>query len=101
LPKELNRNALVGRWMHSHEEDTDAHTVFRPATFAFPPSRGRKGFELRSDGSMTSFGVGPTDRRESSEGKWKLSGEELTLEGDERKSHKIASVDKEKLVVQK
>ena len=78
--------ALVGRWLHSHEEDTEAELVYRPATYHFPPSRGRAGFELRPDGTAVDLGIGPTDRREESPGSWRLEGNSLILEraGDSR-----------------
>jgi hypothetical protein len=71
---------LLGRWLHSHEEDTDAELVYRPATYRFPPSRGRTGFELRPDGTMVESGIGPTDRRAESPGTWRLSGNTLVLD---------------------
>jgi hypothetical protein len=43
---------LHKRWLHSYEEDTETEAVYRPESYAFPPSRGpRPGFELRPDGS--------------------------------------------------
>ncbi len=46
--KVVDRSRLCQRWIHSHEEDTDTEMVYRPADFAFPPSRGRTGFENRT-----------------------------------------------------
>lgn len=74
--------ALAGRWLHSHEEDSGGETVYRPAGFAFPPARGRQGFELRADGSYADLGPGPTDKPEETEGgAWALEGGRLTLGG--------------------
>ena len=102
MPKKQSRMSVVGHWVHSREEDTPTETVFRPSTFAFPLSRGRKGFELRPDGSMTDFGIGPTDRRQAAQGKWSLDEEGvLTLEAKDRRSLAIVSADKDKLVVRK
>ena len=53
---------LLQHWIHSHEEDTDTEMVFRPASFNFPPARGRKGFELSPDGTLIDYRIGPTDR---------------------------------------
>jgi len=41
----IKRAQVAGRWVHSHEEDTDDEMVFRAADsgYAFPPSRGRAG----------------------------------------------------------
>ncbi len=39
----IARDALAGRWVHSHEEDTDDEMVFRAADsgYRFPPARAR------------------------------------------------------------
>jgi hypothetical protein len=47
-------------WVHSHEEDSDEEMVFRPAAYEFPPSRGRRSFELKPDGILAEGGIGPT-----------------------------------------
>ena len=74
--KRIDPAALRRRWVHSHEEDTEGERVFRPASFAFPPSRGRSAFELRADGSFAESAPGPTDRPEETEGgRWKLEGD--------------------------
>jgi hypothetical protein len=70
---------LQKRWLHSHEEDTPGRTVYRPADYPFPPSRGRKGFELDRDGKLVEIGVGPTDRSTQTQGRWRLIGDK-TLE---------------------
>jgi len=73
--------ALYGHWRHSHEEDSDGEMVFRPAQHAFPPARGRTGFELRPDGSYLENSPGPDDRPEQSSGCWSLEGDTLKLHG--------------------
>ena len=55
---------LTNRWIHSHEEDTPAEMVFRNASFDFPRSRGRSGFELRPDRSMVEIQPGAADEGE-------------------------------------
>jgi hypothetical protein len=62
---------LIRHWVHSHEEDSATEMVFRPASFRFPPSRGRAGFELRADGSMSEHGPGPVDTPVSVAGQWR------------------------------
>ena len=57
-----------GRWRHSHEEDSGDVRVYRPADWAFPPARGRRGLEFRPDGKMLVLGPGPDDRPETREG---------------------------------
>lgn len=92
---------LLQHWIHSHEEDTDTEMVFRPASFNFPPARGRKGFELSPDGALTDYGIGPTDRRQQISGKWKRTGDDLTLDAGARRVLKIVSVSNDRLVAKK
>lgn len=97
-------DALLGRWVHSHEEDTDGEMVFRPPTYAFPPSRGRTSFELRSDGSYVERSPGPVDIPEESVGSWSLEGERLVLGADGvRAGHAwdVTRVDADRLVVKR
>jgi hypothetical protein len=94
----MDVKALCRHWVHSHEEDSDTEMVFRPASYKFPPARGRKGFELKPDGTLIDHGIGPTDRRTKSKGKWKLEGEELRV-GE--RAMKIVGIDRQRLVVRK
>jgi hypothetical protein len=97
---------LVGHWVHSHEEDTAAERVYRPAAFPFPRSRGRRSFELKADGSLVDWGISPTDTRRALPGKWTLeAGGRLVLDpgpsGGGARELKIAALDRERLVVKK
>jgi hypothetical protein len=95
---------LVGHWVHSHEEDTGDQMVFRPATYTFPRSRGRQEFKLQQGGELQSTHPGPTDKRESSVGKWSVEpGEILQIEpgGAQALRLPIVSVDNDKLVVRR
>ena len=94
----MNVTDLCKHWMHSHEEDTEEETVYRPASYQFPPARGRTGFELNPDGSLTEHGIGPTDRRTRTAGKWKLKGDALQIG---TRAMKIVSLDPQRLVVRK
>ena len=85
---------LQGRWVHSHEEDTDAEMVFRPASFAFPRSRGRTSFELHPDGTYVESSPGPVDVPEESTGSWSLEGDQLVLGRDHAWKIKDASSDR-------
>ena len=69
----------MGHWVHSHEEDTDTEMVFRPASYAVPPSRGRRSFELRPDGTYLERAPGPVDVPVEAEGSWSLDGDRLLL----------------------
>jgi hypothetical protein len=97
--------ALQQRWVHSHEEDTQEEMVFRPSSYNFPRSRGRKSFTLNADGSLLEIGIAPTDARQQSTGTWKLDGDELAFYTKSANAPsrvlKIASVDEHRLVVKK
>jgi len=77
--KAFDLSHLAQAWLHSHEEDTATSTVYRPAKFPFRPSRGRKGFHLRPDGTLTFRQPGAADQTETADGTWILDGENLTL----------------------
>jgi hypothetical protein len=74
--------ALLQRWLHSHEEDRGAEQVFRPASFAFPPSRGRRGFELQGGGRYLDLGIAAADGTNVRPGSWTLENQTLTLTPD-------------------
>jgi hypothetical protein len=101
---DVDLETLSRRWVHSHEEDTDGEQVFRPASYAFPPSRGRSALDLRSDGSYGERAPGPTDRpEESGEGRWELDGDTLKLRAPDGATRllKIASANPDRLVVRR
>jgi hypothetical protein len=60
---------LSGRWMHSREEDEGDVQVYRPADWAFPPARGRRGIEFGPGGELLLIGPGPTDRPQARAGR--------------------------------
>jgi len=94
---------IPGRWLHSHEEDTATEMVFRPDSFSFPLSRGRVGFELRPDGTCVQIGIGPADGPVTSEGHWRIEGDDLKIEGgadpSRHRVYSIVSFDGRRLVV--
>jgi|SRR5215203_313433 len=95
---------LRRRWVHSHEEDTDEEMVFRPAAFEFPPSRGRRSFELKSDGALLEGRIGPTDRPLETQGNWELQNDRLVLHrgpSETPRVMRIASVEDDRLTVEK
>jgi hypothetical protein len=106
MKKVMDLNALHQRWVHSHEEDTDTEKVYRPASFAFPRSRGRSAMALKPGGELAETGIGPTDRPQESRGTWKLDTDgtlSLYEKGKKKpaRTMKIVSLDKERLVVRK
>jgi hypothetical protein len=70
LPPELFR-----RWVHVHEEDDGDVRVYRPAGYALPPARGRRGLEFRPDGELLLYGPGPADKPQASTARWEAAGE--------------------------
>lgn len=65
LPPEMFRH-----WVHSREEDHGGVQFFRPTDFAFPPSFGRDGLELRPDGQFVQHDIGPADGTVEVPGRW-------------------------------
>ena len=105
MAMKVTPETLHQHWVHSHEEDTETEMVFRPATFSFPRSRGRTAFQLKPDGSLVEFGIGPTDRRQETRGTWKLEGEKVSFyagaEPEPRRVLIILSVDRDRLIIKK
>lgn len=105
MAEKVNPKLLHQCWVHSHEEDTPEKQVFRPAGYDFPLSRGRSSFELKPDGGLVESGIGPTDRKQKVEGRWKLEGDDrlaLYATGQARPSQvmKIASANADRLVLE-
>ena len=96
---------LQKRWLHSHEEDSDTEMVFRPASFKFPPSRGRAGFDLKPNSSFIEIGIAPADGPQESKGTWQLLDNKLELykpsSSTPARTMQIVSADKNRLVVKK
>ena len=106
MKKNIDRNALHQHWVHSHEEDTATETVYRPASFAFPRSRGRSAMALKPDGGIVETGPGPTDRPQESRRTWKLEEDgalSIYEKGKKKPKHtiKILSLDQDRLVIKK
>ena len=102
----IDPTALEQNWVHSHEEDSPDQAVYRPETFAFLPSRGRGGFDLNPDGTMTQFGPGPTDRTVTRPGRWEVGEDgQLALYPDDSDTPsrvmRITSLSPDKLVLEK
>lgn len=100
----ITRDALIGRWTHSHEDDTADTRVYRPASYPFPPARGRASVELKTDGTMIDFGIGPADRPAGKDGRWELTPDGRlvlrTAGGRERTLH-VVSVTDDRLVTRR
>jgi hypothetical protein len=93
---------LIGRWVHSHEEDQGGRLVFRPAEFAFPPSRGRTALIFATGGGLQVEGPGPVDRKMTTSGHWSLQGNVLTTAAPGWSGiFEIEAVDEHKLVLRR
>jgi hypothetical protein len=90
LPPELFR-----RWMHSHEEDRGDLQIYRPASYKFPPARGRYGLEFKPDGVVVLYGPGPSDKPAARTERWSPAGEGRVRVGD--RELEIVSVDSDRL----
>ncbi|NVO29992.1 hypothetical protein [Hymenobacter lapidiphilus] len=77
LPPNLKQ--LEGTWLHAHEEDQGDVLVYRPNTYAFPPSRGRTGFAFERNGLFTQYDIAPTDGLEGHKGSWKAQNDHTLL----------------------
>jgi len=78
----IDPEQLQGRWVHSHEEDTEDEIVYRAESsgYDFPRSRGREALELNPDGSYSGVVPGPTDKPEATGGGgWTVEGDTLVL----------------------
>ena len=106
MASSIDSKVLQRKWVHSHEEDTADEMVFRPEAYPFPPSRGRRSFELRPDGSMIDHGIGPDDRPSSRSGSWDVKDtNELELRPADPMARsttlQVLRADPDKLVIKK
>lgn len=94
--------ALYGTWWRVPEEDTPGVAVYRKEGTPLPPSRGRQGFTLHQKGRATLHGPGPTDRRESTDSKWKLDAQgHLHVEGARDASAAVIHVSDDTLTLKR
>jgi len=70
---------LEGSWRYSYEESQDDVQVYRPNTYAFPPSWGRTGFAFDRGGLFTQYDIAATDGIYSRPGTWKMDGVRTVL----------------------
>lgn len=102
----ISPDVLHQCWKHSHEEDTSTEMVFRPVDYAFPPSRGRMGFDLKPDGTYVDIGIAPADGPSRSPGTWQLqAGDTLVLQTNDpektQRQLRIVSADRDRLTIKK
>lgn len=102
----IKKQELVGTWFHSYEEDTPTEQVYRRAGYEFPPARGRRGFEFRTDKTSRVIGIAARDGSTLSAATWKLGRgkkPQLTVTGPngEPQVLKITQLEPDRLVVAK
>jgi len=86
---------ITKKWWNSYEDETDPNNVkcYRPDSFDFPVSRGRRGFEFRPNGTFDYNYPGPTDMMTTDSGKWiRLSDKRLKVKFDEPREGRAAEV---------
>ena len=94
------------RWLHSHEEDTDSVSVYRPSDYNFPASRGRIGYEFRPEGELLYLGIAPADGTVDTNGHWAIESGNLVRivvpsEGMSPLLLTVLSCDNDKLTVKR
>jgi hypothetical protein len=98
------RTCLVGRWLHSHEEDSGTTEIYRPEDYDFPPARGRTGYEFLPDGQAVYIGIASTDGSTETHGHWDVEAPDrviVTMEdaGTQRTVLQVQDCGPDKLVV--
>lgn len=79
--KLANQNALINTWVHSYEENTKDHNIWRPEHFRqpWPPSFGRGKLEIMEDQKVIYHRPAPADGTDPYSGTWEYDGVELIL----------------------
>jgi hypothetical protein len=77
--REEDLGSYYGHWTHSFEEDRPEYMVYRPNHYDFPPSRGREGFKISSNGDFERFKIGSGDQIRVMKGFWKRKNSRVIL----------------------
>jgi hypothetical protein len=98
------QTCLLGRWMHSHEEDIRGTAIYRPREYEFPSARGRTGFDFIASGKTVYYGIADTDGVKELSGRWETRGSDgIKITFDEERIQPIVlhvlTCDADKLVV--
>lgn len=75
----FDKNLFSGHWVHSFEEDNPEELVFRPDTFSFPRSRGRRSIDIQASGKVLDLSPGKADVPESVSGNWNIDDQALVI----------------------
>jgi hypothetical protein len=95
--------AMYGHWKHSFEEDGPNEMVYRPESFGFQRSRGRKEIQISADGKFIDTGPGPSDIPVSCKGNWRLEDGIVFITYDDGHAEQftIIEITPEKLVLKR
>jgi hypothetical protein len=76
VPAEQLPDEIYKHWIYSNQDKDHrpSVSVFRPSDYNFPPSRGRRGFEIRRNGEFILYEIGPDDRPVKKVGEFKVEG---------------------------
>jgi hypothetical protein len=101
----IDPQQLARLWIHSREEDHEGQLVFRTEDFDFPPARGRDGFLLNADGTMSREGPGADDRTIGRPGTWRIDHDHRLVTEDERSGevrvYEIAAMEADRLALKR
>jgi hypothetical protein len=97
----INKEFIYNSWIHSYEEDDANNSFYRPASYRFPPSRGRKHLKISRDGEFRLYVVGETDAYKKISGHFQIKNEnKLYVEFENMtKNFTILSCNKNLLVI--
>lgn len=75
----MNKQQLLGAWVHAHERDSAGASVFVDAAESLPPSRGRQRLTFLEDGRFEEGRPGADDKAVQSGGTYEFDGKRLLL----------------------
>lgn len=87
-----NSQYLFSAWKHSYEEDEEGLSVFRTADYTFPPSRGRRGFTISSNGTFIDQPIAAADGNDYVKGRWVHKNGDLEVMLDNGRYYKVEIV---------
>jgi hypothetical protein len=60
-------------WLHSYEDKSEKDIeIYRPKSYPFKRSRGRKGFEIKPNGEFISYDIAAANGYDINIGQWKF-----------------------------
>jgi hypothetical protein len=96
VPAHPQAKNLTRTWRHSQEEDQGVVQVYRPATYAFPPARGRDGYTFAPDGQLTKLVIAPADGSLPLPGRWRwvnANALHLTFDSQSQQDYRLKVVE--------